>query len=107
MPLWLKRSLFLLVVGVAAWVEGYYLAPYGFGTVAVALAITVIPAIGWMRTYWKGLRARCSVPSTSSTNDPLDSVQRDITVSICQRASGFVVCPNFPYAKLCGVAGDA
>ena len=54
MRLWLKRSLFLLVVIVAAWLEGYYLAPFGFGTVAVALAITVILAIGWMRTYWKG-----------------------------------------------------
>jgi hypothetical protein len=46
--------LFLLVVGVTAWVEGYYLAPYGFGTGAVALAITVILAIGCMRTYWNG-----------------------------------------------------
>ena len=54
MPLWLKRSLFLLVVIVAAWFEGVYLAPFGFGTVAVALAITVIFAIGWMRTYWNG-----------------------------------------------------
>ncbi len=54
MPLWLKRSLFLIVVGVAACLEGHYLAPYGFGTVAVALAITVILAIGWMRTYWNG-----------------------------------------------------
>jgi len=53
MPLWLRRSLFLLVAGVAAWIVGYYLASYGFGTVAVALAITVILAIGWMRTYWK------------------------------------------------------
>ena len=56
MPLWLKRSLFLLVVGVAAWVEGYYLAQYGFEYVAFALLITVILAIGWMRTYWKGGR---------------------------------------------------
>ena len=31
MPLWLKRSLFLIVAGVAAWIAGYYLAPYGFG----------------------------------------------------------------------------
>jgi hypothetical protein len=54
MPPWIKRFLFLLVVGVAAWVEGYYLSPFGFGTVAVTLAITVILAIGWMRTYWKG-----------------------------------------------------
>ena len=54
MPLWLKRSLFPIVAGVAGWVEGYYLAPYGFGTVAVTLAITVILAIAWMRTYWKG-----------------------------------------------------
>jgi hypothetical protein len=53
MPHRLKRCLFLLVAGVA-WIEGYYLAPYGFGSVAVALAITVILAIGWMRTYWKG-----------------------------------------------------
>ena len=36
MPLWLKRSLFL--VGVTAWVEGYYLAPYGFEYVAFAVA---------------------------------------------------------------------
>jgi hypothetical protein len=28
-------------------------------------------------------------------------------LSACQRASGFVICPNFPYAKLCRVAGDA
>ena len=54
MPLRLKRSLFLLVAGVAAWVEGYYLAQYGFEYVAFALLITVILAIGWMRTYWKG-----------------------------------------------------
>jgi hypothetical protein len=54
MPHWLKRFLFLLVVGVAAWVEGVYLAPFGFGSVAVALAITIILAIGWMRTYWNG-----------------------------------------------------
>ena len=52
MPHRLKRSLFLIVAGVAAWVEGVYLAPFGFGIVAVALAITVILAIGWMRTYW-------------------------------------------------------
>ena len=49
-----KRSLFLLVAGVAAWVEGYYLAQYGFEYVAFALLITVILAIGWMRTYWTG-----------------------------------------------------
>ena len=54
MPLRLKRSLFLLVAGVAAWVEGFYLAPCGFEYVAFALLITVILAIGWMRTYWKG-----------------------------------------------------
>ena len=40
MPLRLKRSLFLLVAGVAAWIAGYYLARYGFGASAVALAIT-------------------------------------------------------------------
>jgi hypothetical protein len=54
MPHRLKRSLFQIVVGVAAWIEGYYLAPYGFGTIAVAMVITVILAIGWMRTYWNG-----------------------------------------------------
>ena len=54
MPHRLKRFLFLIVVGVAASVKGYYLAPFGFGTVAVALTITVILAVGWMRTYWKG-----------------------------------------------------
>jgi hypothetical protein len=58
MPLWLKRSLFLIVAGVTAWVEGYYLAPFGFGSVAVALAIIVILAIGWMRRYWKGSSRR-------------------------------------------------
>jgi len=55
MPLWLKRSLFLLVVIVAAWLEGVYLAAFGFGTVALALAITVILAIGWMRTLLEGV----------------------------------------------------
>jgi hypothetical protein len=54
MPLWLKRSLFLIVAGVAAWIAGYYLAPYGFEYVAFALLITVILAIGWMWTYWNG-----------------------------------------------------
>jgi hypothetical protein len=54
MPNWLKRFLFLLFVGVAAAVEGHYLAPFGFDHVAVALLITVILAIGWMRTYWNG-----------------------------------------------------
>ncbi len=43
-----------LVAGVAAWVEGYYLAQYGFEYVAFALLITVILAIGCMRTYWTG-----------------------------------------------------
>jgi hypothetical protein len=54
MPHWLKRFLFLLVVGVAAAVEGYYLGPWGFNWVAFALVITVVLAIGWMRTYWNG-----------------------------------------------------
>jgi hypothetical protein len=54
MPSWFKRFLFLVIVGVAAWVEGYSLGPFGFGWVAVALVITVALAIGWMRTYWNG-----------------------------------------------------
>jgi hypothetical protein len=54
MPHWLKRLSFLVVVGVAAWAEGYYLGPFGLGWVAVALLITVILAMGWMRTYWNG-----------------------------------------------------
>jgi hypothetical protein len=54
MPHWLKRFLFLLVVGVAAWIEGLYLGPLGFSWVALALVITVVLAIGWMRTYWNG-----------------------------------------------------
>ena len=53
MPHRLKRCLFLLVAGVAAWIEGYYVAPYGFEHVAFALLITVILAIGWMGTYWE------------------------------------------------------
>ena len=53
MPLWLKRCLLLLVVGAAASIEGYYLAPFGFGPVAVALVTTLILAIAWMRIYWK------------------------------------------------------
>jgi hypothetical protein len=52
-----------LVFIVAARLEGVYLAPFGFGTVASALMITVILAIGWMRTYWKGLK-RLSFPRT-------------------------------------------
>jgi hypothetical protein len=54
MPLWLKRFLFLLVTGVATWLEGYYIAPLDFGWFALALVITVVLAIGWMRTYWNG-----------------------------------------------------
>ena len=107
MPLWLKRSLFLLVVGVAAWVEGYYLAPYGFSTVAVALAITVILAIGWMRTYWKGKSCERDVPALQLYRRTTRLIPLSDALSICERASGFVVCPNFPYAKLCGVAGYA
>jgi hypothetical protein len=52
MPLWLKRSLFLLIAGVVGWVEGFYLGPFGFGWVAVALLTAIILAIVWMRTYW-------------------------------------------------------
>ena len=37
--------------GVAALLEGYYLAPLGFSWVALALVITVVLAIGWMRTW--------------------------------------------------------
>jgi hypothetical protein len=54
MPLWLKRFLFLVVAGIAAWVAGYYLGPFGFDWVALGLVITVVLAIGWMRPYWKG-----------------------------------------------------
>ena len=60
MPLWLKRSLFLLVAGVAAWVEDYYLAQYGFEYVAFALLITVILAIGWMRTSGRAGVGACA-----------------------------------------------
>jgi hypothetical protein len=73
MPLWLKRCLLLLVVGAAASVEGYYLAPFGFGTVAVALVTTVILAIGWMRTLLeeiKGSRGSGPSPSPSSKLSP-------------------------------------
>jgi hypothetical protein len=42
MPHWLKRFLFLLFIGVAAAVDGRYLAPFGFDHVAVALLMTVI-----------------------------------------------------------------
>jgi hypothetical protein len=49
---WLTRFLFLVAVGVAAWIQGYYLGPLGFRWVAVALVITVVLAIGWMQTYW-------------------------------------------------------
>jgi hypothetical protein len=44
--------LFLLVLGIAAWLEGYYLGPFGFTWVALTLVITEILAIGWMRRYW-------------------------------------------------------
>jgi hypothetical protein len=47
----LKRFLFLVVVGIAAWIEGYYLGPFGFTWVAEALLVTIILAIGRMRTY--------------------------------------------------------
>jgi hypothetical protein len=43
-----------VLVGVAAWVEGYYLGPFGFSWVVSALVITVVLTIGWMRTYWSG-----------------------------------------------------
>jgi hypothetical protein len=34
--------------------KGACLAPFGFDYLVVALLITVILAIGWMRTYWNG-----------------------------------------------------
>jgi hypothetical protein len=53
MPLRLKRSLFLFVVGTVAWLESYFLAPYGLNRVLGALVITIVLTVGWMRTYWK------------------------------------------------------
>ena len=58
MRLWLKRSLFLIVAGVAAWIEGYYLAPYGFEHVAFALLITVILAIRLDGDALEGVKRR-------------------------------------------------
>jgi hypothetical protein len=51
---WLKRSLFLLVLVIAAWLEGYYIAPLGFGWYVLSMVITIVLTIGWMRTYWNG-----------------------------------------------------
>jgi membrane protein implicated in regulation of membrane protease activity len=69
MPLWLKRSLFLLVVGVAAWVVGYYLVPYGFNWVALALMITVVLAIvGCGRSGLDKQNAINGIPITSRYN---------------------------------------
>jgi hypothetical protein len=50
MSLWLKRTLFLLVVAAAAWVEGYYIGPLGFDWVAGCIkrdisAIILIPLL--------------------------------------------------------------
>jgi hypothetical protein len=48
----LKRSLFLAVLGAAAFLEGFYLGPLGFDWFALAMVMTIVLAIGWMRTYW-------------------------------------------------------
>jgi hypothetical protein len=55
-PDWLKRFLFLLVTGVTTWLEEYYIAPLDFGWsgFVLAMVITVVLAVGWMRTYWNG-----------------------------------------------------
>jgi hypothetical protein len=42
----------VVVVGVAAWVEGYHLGRFGFGWVAIALPVTIVLSISVMRTYW-------------------------------------------------------
>ena len=52
MPPWFKRSVFLLVALTVGWIEGFYLGPFGFNWVVLALALTVVLAVGWMRTYW-------------------------------------------------------
>jgi hypothetical protein len=51
-PPWFKRSLFLLVALTVGWIEGFYLGPFGFNWVVLALALTIVLAVGWMRTYW-------------------------------------------------------
>ena len=48
----LKRSLFLVVLGIAAFLEGFFLGPLGPDLVAYAVLTTIVLAIGWMRTYW-------------------------------------------------------
>ena len=48
----LKRTLFVAVAGLAAFLEGWFLGPIGFDVLAGAMAITIVLAIGWMRTYW-------------------------------------------------------
>jgi hypothetical protein len=50
-----RRIVFLLIVGTIAFLEGYYLGPIGgLGWVIGASALTIILAIGWMRSYWSG-----------------------------------------------------
>ena len=48
----LRRSLFLTVLLSAAFIEGFYLGPIGFEVLGGAIVITIMLAIGWMRTYW-------------------------------------------------------
>jgi hypothetical protein len=48
----LKRLLFLAVTGIAAFLEGWCLGPLGADLLAYTVVITIVLAIGWMRTYW-------------------------------------------------------
>jgi hypothetical protein len=48
-----KRSLFLTIVGITALLEGFYLGPLGFDWFALGMLMTIVLAIGWMRTYWQ------------------------------------------------------
>jgi hypothetical protein len=48
----LKRGLFLTVAGIAAFLEGWFLGPVGLDVLATTMVMTIVLAIGWMRTYW-------------------------------------------------------
>jgi hypothetical protein len=48
----LRQKFFLTVLLSAAFLEGWFLGPLGFDVLAGAIVITIMLAIGWMRSYW-------------------------------------------------------
>jgi hypothetical protein len=54
MPLWLRRTLFVAVLFIVSFIEGFILIHVSVEWLIIAAVITCILVVGWMKSYWNG-----------------------------------------------------